>query len=142
MYTRTYQAEDEKITVPEKYDGNAFREDRQCDTFQPQDISISQSTEKDSKFDNSQDDAQKTTETSAEFPENYEKKAEGDGLFASIFRGGHKASFLDNLPFIKNGKFDIGTEEILIVAVALFLLFSKSGDKECAIMLLLLLFVK
>ena len=34
-----------------------------------------------------------------------------------------------------------GTEELLIVGVALYLLFSKSGDKECAITLLLLLLV-
>lgn len=142
MYTRTYQAEEEKITVPENYDGNAFREDRQCDPFPPQDISMPQTAEKDLKCGNSQDDTQKATETIAECPGDFEKKAGGDGLFASIFKSGHKASFLDNLPFIKNGKFDIGTEEILIVAVALFLLFSKSGDKECAIMLLLLLFVK
>lgn len=35
----------------------------------------------------------------------------------------------------------IGTEELLIAGVALFLLFSKNGDKECAIMLLSSLFV-
>lgn len=35
----------------------------------------------------------------------------------------------------------IGTEELLIIGVALYLLFSKSGDKECAIILLLLLLV-
>ena len=35
----------------------------------------------------------------------------------------------------------IGTEELMIAAVALFLLFSKNGDKECAIMLLLTLFI-
>ena len=35
----------------------------------------------------------------------------------------------------------IGTEEILILAAAAFLLFSKSGDKECAIFLLILLFI-
>ena len=35
----------------------------------------------------------------------------------------------------------IGTEELLIAAVALFLLFSKNGDRECAIMLLLTLFI-
>lgn len=34
-----------------------------------------------------------------------------------------------------------GTEDILIIATAAFLFFSKSGDKECAIMLLLLIFV-
>ena len=43
-------------------------------------------------------------------------------------------------PFAPN-EFKIGTEEILIGAVALFLLFSKNGDKECAIMLLLTLFI-
>ena len=34
-----------------------------------------------------------------------------------------------------------GAEDILIIATAAFLFFSKSGDKECAIMLLLLIFV-
>ena len=37
---------------------------------------------------------------------------------------------------------DIKTEEILIITVAAFLLFSKDGDTECAILLILLLFVK
>ena len=35
----------------------------------------------------------------------------------------------------------IGTEEILIIAMAAFLFFSKWGDKESAVMLLLLLLV-
>ena len=34
-----------------------------------------------------------------------------------------------------------GAEDILIIATAAFLFFSKSGDKECAIMLLLLIFI-
>ena len=38
-------------------------------------------------------------------------------------------------------KFKIGTEEMLIIALALFLFLSKEGDKECAIILFLLLFV-
>lgn len=55
--------------------------------------------------------------------------AHGLGGLGSLLRPG----------FIK--EFKIGTEELLIGAVALFLLFSKNGDKECAIMLLLTLFV-
>ena len=39
------------------------------------------------------------------------------------------------------GEFKLGIEEILIGATALFHLFSKDGDKECGIMLLLLLFI-
>ncbi len=142
MYTRTYQAEEEKITVPENYDGNAFREDRECESLSTPDINTSQSIETDSKCDKIQESVSQVAETSAECSGVSKKKAEGDGIFASIFKGGHRASFLDSLPFIKNGRFDIGTEEILIVAVAVFLLLSKGGDKECAIMLLLLLFVK
>lgn len=53
----------------------------------------------------------------------------GLGGIGSLFRGG------------RIGEFKIGTEELMIAAVALFLLFSKNGDKECAIMLLLTLFV-
>lgn len=34
-----------------------------------------------------------------------------------------------------------GVEEILIIATAAFLFFTKGGDRECAIMLLLLLFI-
>ena len=36
---------------------------------------------------------------------------------------------------------DIGIEEILIIAVAAFLFLSNDGDIECAIMLVLLLFI-
>lgn len=35
----------------------------------------------------------------------------------------------------------IGWEELLIIAAALFLFLSKDGDKECAIMLAILLFI-
>ncbi len=38
-------------------------------------------------------------------------------------------------------KLHIGKEELLIIAAALFLFLSKDGDKECAIMLALLLFI-
>lgn len=55
-------------------------------------------------------------------------------------RGGLLASL--NLPFLDSLRLpEIGSEELLIIAVALFLLFSQNGDKECAIMLLLLLLV-
>ena len=41
---------------------------------------------------------------------------------------------------IQNGV-KIGTEELLLAGIALFLLFSKNGDKECAIILLLSIFI-
>ena len=35
----------------------------------------------------------------------------------------------------------IGAEEILLIVAAAFLFFSKDGDKECAILLVILLFL-
>ena len=44
----------------------------------------------------------------------------------------------------KNGRFSlqsIGVEEVLIIAAAAYMLLSRDGDKECGIMLLVLLFI-
>lgn len=60
-----------------------------------------------------------------------------ESILSGLFRGG--LTGLGDIPILK--RLNIGIEEILICAVALFLLTSKSGDKECAVMLLLLLFV-
>ena len=53
----------------------------------------------------------------------------------SIFQKGFD---IRSLSVFKKG---FGTEEILIIGIAAFLLFSKGGDKECAIILLLSLFL-
>ncbi len=61
--------------------------------------------------------------------------------------------FLGTLPFLgkilpkgifgnqTERSFKLGTEELLIIAVAAFLFFSKDGDRECALLLLALLFI-
>lgn len=46
-----------------------------------------------------------------------------------------------SLNSIKDSFKKIGTEELLILALAAFLFFSRDGDRECALMLLALLFV-
>ena len=49
---------------------------------------------------------------------------------------------LKRLPFGNFfGGIHMGKEEMLIIAAALFLFLSKDGDKECAIMLIILLFI-
>lgn len=62
---------------------------------------------------------------------------------AGLFKSGGALSFLSGLfgglPNIKMPK--IGTEEIIILTVAALLFFNKDGDKECAILLLVLLFI-
>ena len=79
--------------------------------------------------------------TEASLPE--EKAEEGvstngegirEGIFAFLPRFG--------VNFFKNGIQDIGSEELLLIAVAIFLLLSKNGDMECAVMLFLLIFIK
>lgn len=54
-------------------------------------------------------------------------------------------SFFDRISGIfglhKPSKLNIGFEEILIGAVAVYLFLSRDGDKECAIMLALLLII-
>lgn len=125
MYTRTYFTEDKKSSVPENYDGNAFY----C---QPK-------------------ETDKSEQTSAMFsPPNQEQNEDleamgkvGGGL-SSIMEKLPLKNLSSLLPFQKkgeNGRFNFGTEEILICAAALYMFFSKSGDKECAIMLIILLFI-
>ena len=72
-----------------------------------------------------------------EEPECKEASAPGMSLLARLMPRGIGGI----LPPSLFGGLKLGTEELLIGAIALFLLFSKSGDKECAIMLLLLLFI-
>ena len=66
--------------------------------------------------------------------ENCEEK-ETSSVFHSLLT---KPFDFKSLPIFKKG---FGTEEILIIGIAAFLLFSKGGDKECAIILLLSLFL-
>lgn len=63
------------------------------------------------------------------------------GVLGGLF---DKLPFLSGgvrLPFFEGGSFKLGVEELLIIATAALLFFSEGGDKECAIILILLLFV-
>ena len=128
MYTRSYD-ENLGILIPESYSGTALREDQRSD-----------------------EDVEPNNERHAEETFRYNTEPGGDGLHRQ--KGGEgeaKETFLSKLTskgflgnIFNNDKFSlqkIGSEEILIIAAAAFLMFSKNGDKECAIMLLLLLFL-
>lgn len=125
MYTRSYFAEESKSAVPENYDGNAFPK---AQTNEPAAEEV----------------------TNPFIPPRFDEGREEETVNKSSFG---VSSIMEKLPiknlssifpFLKgghNGKFDFGTEEILICAAALYMFFSKNGDKECAIMLLILLFI-
>lgn len=124
MYSRSYYPESpERLSLPENYDGTAFME--RNDTEAAPDV------------------AESSVSENTEIPV-HKNIDSGNGLFSG----------LGNIPLL-SGLFDkggllgglglkmpnIGTEEILILATAAFLFFSKNGDRECALILLLLLFI-
>ena len=114
MYTGNYFSKEKEISVPLDYSGSAFAEEETSGS-----PSISDS------------------------PEEAMAGAKGGGIFeaiASIFPIGRiLPDGMKNALHLE--KFKIGTEELLIIALALFLFLSREGDKECAIILFLLLFI-
>ena len=136
MYTRSYFPEEERINVPDNYDGSAFGGEG-MDTG----LTNVQPSVAEPKV--SPRDVPTFAEEAVASEEVHEEKAESAGIFGSLFSkllfGSILPSGLGNL--FKFDKLKIGSEEILLIGIALFLLFSKDGDKECAIMLILLLFV-
>lgn len=112
MYTQIYNKDDERLNVPEGYNGTAI-------------------------IDGIHNEPE---------PETPEKNADDAstvkaGLFGNIFSAPLLKNILGNDGSVLSVFSKIGTEEILILATAAFLFFSGEGDKECAILLLLLLFI-
>ena len=121
MYTRTYD-DNRGILIPESYGGTALYDGVAIQTGKDEEESGAQEAESvltEGHLDNAKD-------------------AQTFSLFSKL----HLPDFLTKT--FKNSNFGlqkIGIEEILIIGTATFLFFSKDGDRECAIMLLLLLFL-
>ena len=126
MYSRSFYSEtEESLRPPENYDGNAFNE-KNMQLLQSPDANVSEENEPDTVNTDAKPIPKKQGIFSSLFP--FQSLS---GLFGARGEGA--------LPSIKLP--NIGTEEILILAAAAYLFFSKSGDKECAILLFLLIFV-
>lgn len=141
MYTRSYRPEEEKIKVPENYDGNALREGGRQDDI-PLSLPLSKSigeTKISPREDIPMPEDEKESEECITAPTEKEGEIKA-GLFERLSKNAFFKKRLGGL--IKPDSFKIESEEILIGAVALFLLFSKDRDIECAAMLFLLLFIK
>ncbi len=130
MYTRSYFTEDKKIDIPENYDGTAFNENR--NEF---------AKENDAQVPDLEKEVSEEAFAEAE-------ATAGRGIFTALADKIPLKSLGRILPFPpfrdspqeKEG-FTFGTEEILIAIIALYMFFSKDGDRECAIMLAILLFI-
>ena len=139
MYSRVKGDSENRIIVPENYDGTAFMEtvDEGAKPQGERKIRVLGECSADAKM--SPGDPQKNSEicdTAAE-----EADVSVGAFFEKIPFGGRLSKWFGALPISGILPKKFGTEEILIIAAALLLFFSKSGDKECAVMLGLLLFV-
>lgn len=141
MYSRGYYTEaNEKINLPDSYDGVAFSEPSGVTSDVTRDSArgIEESAVGSGGLQNPWEDKGESKRT--DVPVGSESVGFLSGLaraplFGKIFSGGS----LFGIEGLRMPK--IGSEELLILATAAFLLFSKEGDKECAIILLLLLFI-
>ena len=128
MYTRSYFTDDKTVDIPENYDGTAFGG------------GITDTSEGDAEKRGSLSDEERTEG----------EKAAPTGNRIGISQFFEKLPLKSIFPIKDLGSYftghklipeKIGMEEALILAIALYLFFSKDGDKECAIMLLLLIFI-
>ena len=127
MYTRSYYPDGEGIKIPENYDGNAFREIESVPEQNPKEESVSKEEPLRAPWDEAVEAM---------------SHASGERPLGSFFEKLPFGNLFSSLPFFKGGRMNFGTEELIICAIALFLLFSQGGDKECAIMLFLLLWIR
>lgn len=140
MYSRSYFNTSSEISVPDNYDGTAFSDDNLQEEIKTPKI---ESAKNEIKFSPKSDNEEcNSSYQGAEYNEcsARERRSENSrfgldfkGIFGSLFSGEGFSSFLPN-------KF--GVEEILIIGIALFLLFSPEKDIECAFLLLALIFIK
>ena len=138
MYSRSYFQGDADISVPENYDGTAFlneaiQTEAKAPRIEPLKSEIKFSP-KDEKSSCECDEPRDSTECHVERDEREGIfKTDLRGFFGSAFSGTRLVSILPK---------EFGFEEILIIGLALFLLFSPERDIECALLLLVLVFIK
>ncbi len=128
MYTRSYFTEDKRLEIPENYNGNAFVEKRDDDTEGAERI-------RESFSEKAAPDSEEIEETGAKgsFSQFFERLP-----FKNIFPLKDIGAYFSKRKLLPE---KIGIEEVLILALALYMFFSRDGDKECAIMLALLIFI-
>jgi len=141
MYSRSYKQGDDGISIPESYSGVAFREPEP--EIIPEGAPKSLAKSADVKFTTSPEppDPKLTAAEVAAEPES----EPASSLFSSFTNKLPFKSIFTGLSGFDLSKFrlpKINTEEILIIGLALFLFLSKEGDKECAMLLLLLLLIQ
>ena len=140
MYSRSYYSEEEKIKIPENYDGTALRENEsEVDSKITIPMNTPKSEPKISPRERCDEEMRESEECAKCVREEAGCTENKESFFDSFFKRLPIKSLIGKSRCKKDQK--LGIEEILILSVALFLFFSKDGDKECALFIALLLFV-
>lgn len=140
MYSRSYKQDGDGISIPESYSGVVFREPEVPEI--PEDAPRSLAKSADIRFTAPEPpDPNLTASAEVESEESEETVAAG-GFFSSVMDKLPIKSIFSGFDIGKLGLSRIGSEEILIIGLALFLFLSREGDKECAVLLLLLLLIR
>ena len=134
MYSRSYYQADHSMRIPDGYDGTALLEPPMSE-ITPKEI-VQEPVKREVKV--SPRDAEEENSCEAQDAQTAECNAHAEKW--------QMPPFLKNI-FPSDMRFSslisgIGSEEILIAAIALFLFFSHGGDKLCAGILLFLIFIK
>ncbi len=135
MYTRSYFQDDENLSIPENYDGNAFRGDSTDIQEEIKETQIQKNP-----FEPPYRESDEPCVASKDRED--KKRDTGPISISALLQKFQPSSLFGKFDFLKDGRFDIGSEEILIIGVAIFLFFSEGRDIECALMLLFLLLIK
>ena len=123
MYSRNYYPEAAReMNVPGNYDGIAFT-----------DKSQGQSDDQIVSFSDTESSDEYTSAESVR-SHNFIDGPLKIPFLSGLFDGGLLSGLNLKIP-------SLGSEEVLILATAAFLFFSKGGDKECALILLFLLLI-
>ena len=131
MYTRSFHS-DEGIKIPDHYNGTSLLNQAPSE---PSRIAkeLPRGEMKISPTEESIEEEVCACEAISEQTNAREKSDILKGIFAPIGR---------LFPSLTAIIAELGTEEILLIGLALFLFFSESGDRECALILLALIFIK
>lgn len=120
MYSRSY-GEDRELVVPESYGGTALK-----DEPRPEERPPACGTE----------ELHKESEVKASAnPFSVFERIPILSSFKGMLGGAQGLGGLFHMPE------RVGIEELLIIGVGLYLLFSKEGDRECALIMLAVLFI-
>ncbi len=135
MYSRNYYNQKKDIILPDKYDGTALSENiEKTDIFEEAPTVADEAREQGGEIPTGLFDKKGTM--IEQNKENTDKNADFSALFSALpLKHLFGGSLFDKL---KMPSFE--AEDLLIIGIALYFFFSKSGDKLLAVMLIAILF--